>query len=83
MFNNDLKIQQNRSKGDLSHNFDDINKIQNDQITENSIANGIVVPALSSLFFVSALFIGFGFLYKKYRKKTDQSDLEKLINEIE
>ncbi|KRH94541.1 hypothetical protein M153_2140004890 [Pseudoloma neurophilia] len=83
MSNKDLVTQNTHSEMDLSLESYNINKNPNDQITENSIGNGVVATAIiGSLFFVSAFFICLGFLYKKYRNKTTKTNLENSNNVI-
>ncbi|KRH94538.1 hypothetical protein M153_214000953 [Pseudoloma neurophilia] len=83
MQNKNLVTQKTQTEMDLNQNFENITKIQNDQITEKSIGNGLVATAIiGSLFFVSALFIGLGFLYKKYRNKTTETNPEDSNNVI-
>ncbi|KRH94046.1 hypothetical protein M153_409000269 [Pseudoloma neurophilia] len=83
MSNKDLVTQNTHLKDDLNQNFENTTKNPNDQITENSIGNGFVTTAIiGSLFFLSALSIGIGFLYKKYRNKTTETNLEDSKNVI-
>ncbi|KRH94544.1 hypothetical protein M153_2140007826 [Pseudoloma neurophilia] len=67
----------------LCQNYDDKTESFPKQIGEDSSENALVATAIiGSLFFVSALFIGFGFLYKKYRKKTTETNPEDSNNVI-
>ncbi|KRH94549.1 hypothetical protein M153_21400012646 [Pseudoloma neurophilia] len=81
MSNKNVVTKNTHSQMDLSLESYDINK--NNQITENSIGNGMIATVIiGSLFFVSALFIGLGFLYKKYRNKTIETNPEDSKNVI-
>ncbi|KRH94204.1 hypothetical protein M153_340000906 [Pseudoloma neurophilia] len=81
ILNKNLEKQKTHSEMDLSQESYDINK--NNQISVDSIGNCTIATAIiGSLFFVSALFIGLGFLYKKYRKKTTKTNLEDSKNVI-
>ncbi|KRH94540.1 hypothetical protein M153_2140003887 [Pseudoloma neurophilia] len=79
MTNKDLKTQNDL----LSQNYDEETENFCKQIGEDFFEDGNVTTALiGSLFFVSALFIGLGFLYKKYRKKTTETNPEVSNNVI-